>query len=225
MKIPLPPSNVRVGIKSRRDDAAYLQSAVEHAQLLSQRCGVTKESRVLDIGCGQARLLYGLIEHFGSLKKYTGVDVSKRSIDWLNEHVAPKVPFAEFLWIDYRNARYNAEGNSNSAWQMEEKYNCATLFSVFSHMLSHDVDTYMAIISSVLNKGGYVVLTAFVEESVEDEKENPENYLMNWKGALHCVRFDKNYLEKFFLRHHFEICSFEYRAHLDVQSRYILRRN
>jgi cyclopropane fatty-acyl-phospholipid synthase-like methyltransferase len=185
-------------------------------------CGVTTESRILDVGCGAGRLLYGLIEKLGSVRRYVGIEVSQLHVEWLTEHLAPHVPFASFLHFDYANARYNAAG-TRTAPILQEKFDCVVLISVFSHMRIGDVRPYLRFIKSTLAERGLVFLTAFVERDVPDETENPEGYLgRKWSGALHCVRYNLTFFDDALAEAGFAIDRFRYRKHAGIQTEYVV---
>jgi len=51
------------------------------------------------------------------------------------------------------------------------------------------------LLSEVVRTAGFVMLTAFTEDAVPDETENPEGYLQDWSGPLHCVRINRETFE------------------------------
>ena len=60
----LPPKTLRWGGPRYHDDEVYLRSGEANARLLNQSCGLSKESHVLDIGCGPGRLLTGILSAY-----------------------------------------------------------------------------------------------------------------------------------------------------------------
>jgi predicted SAM-dependent methyltransferase len=114
-----------------------------------------------------------------------------------------------FIHLPAYNARYNdrVEGLKEIPFG-SESFGLIFLNSVFSHMLSRDVIFYLNEFYKCLRTDGYIYITAFVEENVPDEVENPENYLAESKGALHRVRFNKEYFFKIIKDTGFEVCKF-----------------
>lgn len=223
IQLPLPPAEMRWGGPRYRDDETYIRSGVGNAQMLQAECGIGPDSRILDIGCGQARLLNGLLALFGRIRHYVGIDVHQPSIRWLQETVAPIAPFAEFHHIPVRNERYNPKGLSESLdLHFREAFDCITLFSVFSHMRLADITNYLGFMRSVVADEGKVFLTAFVEDEVPIETENPEGYHREWSGALHCVRLNRQEFERRARCAGFQIELFRYRNTNDGQSSYVL---
>jgi ubiquinone/menaquinone biosynthesis C-methylase UbiE len=90
-------------------------------------------------------------------------------------------------------------------------------------MLTTDVDTYLAEIARLVRPGGRVVVTAFVEDGVPDETENPPEYgPLAWAGRLHCVRYDTGYLTGIIERSGFRVLSIDHATETDGQSLLIL---
>lgn len=223
-QLPLPPAEMRWGGPRYRDDETYIKSGQKNARMLAELCEVNANSRILDIGCGQARLLHGLISHLGQVQRYVGLDVHKPSIDWLQGQIAPAAPFTAFHLLAVQNERYNKNGGrANAIWdvKLENQFDCITLFSVFSHMPLADVQEYFKYMHSVIADDGRVFLTAFVEDDVEDETENPDNYHREWKGALHCVRLNRQVFERIAREEGFQVQYFKYRHTNDGQSSYV----
>lgn len=223
--LPLPPAKLRWGGPRYADDGVYVQSGITNARMLERECGISAQSRILDIGCGQARLLNGLLAYFGSIGRYVGVDVHQPSISWLKKNVEPKAPFAEFHHVPVANARYNPKGSGALALSIEEQFDCICLFSVFSHMLLADIDPYLRFMASVLAPEGRVFLTLFVEDGVEPETENPDDYHREWTGALHCVRLNRQIFEQMVSAAGLQVRLFKHRHTNDGQSSYVLTRS
>lgn len=191
---PLPPMEMRVGGQDRKDDRLYMESAIDLANQLGRHCGVSSGSRLIDVGCGQARLLYGLLSVFGSVERYVGVDVSAKSIEWAKSSLEPAVPFAEFFVSDYPNERYNPSGKGELVLP-DGPFDCAVLWSVFTHMRLADVRKHLAAIAEVVPSGGFALATAFVEDRAKDEEENPAHLARKWRGRLHGVVFGRSAFE------------------------------
>jgi SAM-dependent methyltransferase len=223
--IPLPPKEIRWGGPRFRDDDLYVRSSISNAIQLEKLCHVTPESAILDIGCGQGRLLIGLLHYFGTLGRYVGVDVHKSSITWAQENLVPRYAFSEFILRDFYNARYNPQGTLKEITleTITETFDCVTLYSVFSHMWFADIEQYLRALRPLVKDTGYVFLTAFVEMHVPPETENPENYHREWIGSLHCIRLNRFHFEELASQCGFIISQFQYRHTNDGQSSYILK--
>jgi SAM-dependent methyltransferase len=215
---------MRIGGLQNRDDARFMKTAVAHARRLCRRCDLTSESSLLDIGCGQARLLYGLVNELGSLARYAGIDVNAASIDWLRANLEPRLPFASFAHVPYVNERYNPAGGRELALDLGEPFDCIALLSVFSHMWLADIGKYLHFVASALAPEGKVFITLFVEDDEPLETENPPDYLEPWSGPMHCVRLNKPAFERLVADAGLAIADFQYRDIAKVQSSYVLRR-
>ena len=53
-----------MGGKHFKNDAAFIKTAVRDVKRLEKYAGLTKDSRLLDWGCGAGRLAVGVREHF-----------------------------------------------------------------------------------------------------------------------------------------------------------------
>ena len=87
-----------------------------------------------------------------------------------------------------------------------------------------DVQTYLAEFNRLLKPDGTVFLTTFVEENVPDFEVNPQDYRTDWKGALHCVRFEKSFFQKLVEENGLMIDRFDYEKDTDGQSGVYLKK-
>ena len=196
----LPPKNLRPGVSDRRDDARYVESAGKEVDRLVADLGLTEESSLLDVGSGPGRLAIGILSRIGGIRRYCGVDVSEDSTRWGWKYITSQHPNFQFLHIDVENTRYNPDGAaSDSDFSFpfgDGEFDIVVLYSVFTHMMTEGVRTYLKEFARILRPDGRIFLTAFLEEDVPDAEENPEGYLgVEWKEALHSVRYNQQFFE------------------------------
>lgn len=197
----LPPKNLRPCGTNFRDDRYYLESAKTEADRLVEHVGLSQDSSLLDVGCGPGRLAIGIIQRVGEIEKYRGVDVSEEFVRWGQRHITAEHPNFQFVHIDVENRRYNPRGKGRDREFVfpfkDEEFDILTLYSVFTHMLTDGVRSYLKDFRRILKPEGRIFLTAFVEDGVPDVEENPEGYLgREWKGDLHCIRYNREFFEK-----------------------------
>jgi SAM-dependent methyltransferase len=223
--IPLPPLHLRMGGRHFKDDGDFVRKAVRDVQVLQERAGLTRDSRVLDWGCGAGRLSIGIKHLWGSVADYHGVDIQPKLLNWAKDRLSDE--HTRFTLVDAHNARYNPDGEPS--FRIPGKKGTVDVlyaYSVFSHMLTHDIAGYGAAIARLLAPEGRAWMTAFVEEDVPDCVENPTDYLkLEWSGALHCVRFERRFFEQTLWDAGLAVDEFVYGRETDGQSMYVLRRN
>jgi len=193
----LPPRSMRFCGQEFKDDAYYLKSARLEVQRLQRRAGLAPGGRVLDVGCGPGRLATGLLAELGDAASYTGVDVFRPAIDWCRRHLESRHPTYRFHHVDLANDRYNPTGaavGANVRLPVDDgAFDVVNLYSVFSHMYYGDIVAYLRELRRVVAPQGRIFLTAFVEDDVPNYAINPPGYRETWSGALHCVRFEREF--------------------------------
>lgn len=222
--IPLPPYSLRMGGLHFKKDVAFVRAGVRDTRVLRQRAGLTEDSRVLDWGCGAGRLAIGIKHLMGHVADYHGVDIQPDLLTWAKDHLSDD--HMRFTLVDAHNARYNPDGTPSFEIPADDgSVDVLYAYSVFSHMLTHDIAGYGATIARILAPEGRAWMTAFVEEDVPDCVENPTDYLkLEWSGALHCVRFDRRFFERTLWEAGLAVEEFVYGKETDGQSMYVLRR-
>ena len=218
----LPPRRLRFCGSTFQDDDYFLSSGRKEAVRLTDRFGLTVDSSILDVGCGQGRLPIGILDRVGEVRKYRGVDVDETSIRWCQRYISRKHKTFQFDHINVKNARYNRSGVEVSGGfrflYADAEFDIIYLYSVFSHMDAGDVRAYLREFRRILQPDGGMFLTAFVEEGVPNVTENPEGYRLKWRGRLHGVRYDKLFLESMLAQNGFRVDEFDYEAESSGQS-------
>src|SRR5690606_33469609 len=145
-------------------------------------------------------LAIGVLAELGTIRRYVGVDVYAPAIAWCQRHLQPKNPSFTFVHFDVANERYNPKGEAiGEKVRLPVEDGAAdviNLYSVFSHMSYGDIVNYLGELRRVLAPEGRVFLTAFVEDRVPNYSINPPGYVQDWSGALHCVRFQREFFEE-----------------------------
>jgi len=204
-----------------KDDNYYLESGEKESNRLIDYFQCTQQSRILDIGCGQGRLPIGILRVIGEIN-YIGIDVDQKSINWCKQYIESKHPSFKFKHLNLYNERYNKNGNKIDAGfcfdVVENSVDIIYLFSVFSHTTEEDMRTYLKDFSRILDKGGKIFFTTFVEDDVPNVSINPENYHLKCSGPLHIVRYNKDYLFSVLAEYGYSILNFTHRTEADGQS-------
>jgi SAM-dependent methyltransferase len=215
----LPAAHLRFGGPEFKDDSYFLKSSRLEATRLRDKCGLDAHGSVLDVGCGVGRLPIGLLLEAPTVR-YVGVDVDAHSIRWCQKHL--ERPGFSFRRLDVRNNRYNPRGAELTGGFCfpfaDHEFNAIYLYSVFSHMLTADVGSYLKEFRRIIKPSGTLFFTAFVEEGVPNVAENPPDYRMAWNGALHCVRYERRFFESRLHVAGFKLSRFDYGQETDGQS-------
>ena len=222
---PLPPGRFRMGGAHFKDDGEFVRTAVRDVERLEELAGLTRDSALLDWGCGAGRLAVGVREHLGRIRDYHGVDIQPELIQWAQRNLSG--PGFRFTLIDVANERYNPDGSAHRTIGAEpDSVDVFYAYSVFSHMNDVDTPAYLRLIAQALTPQGRAFVTCFVEDGVPDWEENPVGYgPLEWKGRLHCTRFDRAHFESHVHAAGLEIVNFVHGQETDGQSLYILRKS
>ncbi|MHC4108707.1 MAG: class I SAM-dependent methyltransferase [Planctomycetota bacterium] len=202
----LPPAALRRCTIEFKEDAFFVETATREARRLIEHCDLTVKSRVLDIGCGPARLPLGLLGELGSIERYEGIDVDRHAIAWCRRWITSSHREFRFTHLDIHNERYNPGGRIRLDDRFrfdfaDGSFDVIYLYSVFTHMEAGDISIYLAELRRLLAPDGRVFLTAYLEDDVPDVSVNPPSYRGHSNTPLHRVRLNRRYFDDLLSAH------------------------
>lgn len=127
--------------------------------------GLRPEHRVLDLGCGIGRMARPLTGYL-TTGSYEGLDIVPSGIQWCQRSYAKTYPNFHFQLADIQNLAYNREGRFQAAEYRfpfaDEEFDFIFLTSVFTHMLTKEMEHYLSEIFRTLRPNGKCLVTYFL---------------------------------------------------------------
>jgi hypothetical protein len=77
-------------------------------------------------------------------------------------------------------------------------------------MTTNDVRVYLKEFARILEDGGQIYLTAFVEDDVPAISLNPDQYRAEWEGPLHCVRYSRAFFDSMLVEAGLQVDRFDH---------------
>ena len=143
----------------------FFESAFKSFKELRIYTSLNPASRVLDYGCGLARLAIPFSSYLhqdgGS---YLGLDTNKNCIE-RNQTVFDNLPHVRFDHVNIYSKMYNRGGGSiQSLFELDtgKPFDLACLFSVFTHVLPEDCDALLRFLGDRLEAGGELFCSWFL---------------------------------------------------------------
>ena len=129
--------------------------------------GLKPDEKVLDVGCGIGRVALPLTGYLGNKGQYYGFDIVPEGIKWCKKNIEPKFPHFHFQQADIYNRFYNPKGKYKASEYRfpfnDNTFDFIYLTSVFTHMLTKDLQHYMSEVSRVLkDDNGRCFITYFL---------------------------------------------------------------
>lgn len=138
--------------------------------MLRQSRVIRPEMHVLDVGCGLGRVARVLTEFLTS-GSYTGIDVTKSSIEWCQEHYAGRENF-RFYHADVFSTFYNPSSKVSAEEYVfpfdDKSFDLTFSFSLFSHLTIKPSENYLRQIARVLRPGGATYNTFLLLDDISE---------------------------------------------------------
>lgn len=164
----LPPYSVRarsVGIRPDIGGKEFVQVGRAVCNLLKEHAALDPKSKTLEIGCGCGRNAFALA-NFLEDGNYTGMDIERVALEGAQKNEWLRKKRFSFDLLDVRNDAYNPEGSYAAAEYVlpyrDRSFDVVFMVSVFTHMLTDEVNNYARQIARVLKPGGRCLFTAFL---------------------------------------------------------------
>ena len=169
-EIPLPPEELR-GPIGPGDFSRVGQDFFDLFVDIGKLC---PQERILDVGCGLGRMAVPLSRYVVSGGSYEGFDIVRSSIEWCRQEISTRHPNFVFRHANIHNRFYNPQGVLSAAEYRfpfeDDEFDFAFATSVFTHMLSDEVITYLAELHRVLKPSGRLFATLFLIDETASER-------------------------------------------------------
>ncbi|HWP47981.1 MAG TPA: class I SAM-dependent methyltransferase [Candidatus Limnocylindrales bacterium] len=158
----------------------WFRWAEEWSMLLRIYGGITRQSAVLEIGCGLGRIAFPLRYILSSEGSYEGFDICRNKIIFLEQTFHRAYPNFRFLWADIHNTCYNPAGRISAAVYHFPYPDCTFdivyAASVFTHMLPEATLNYFRESARVLKSGGRCVFSFFLLDNYRPGQPRPSGF-------------------------------------------------
>jgi len=124
---------------------------------------------VLDVGCG-VRFTATLINRRIPIKSYTGLEVSRSIVDFLQQQVERHDPRFKFVYWNVVNQMYSPSGSDLSAQSelpVAGEFDLIWLFSVFTHLNPADSLALLRLMRRKVRVNGKLFFSAFIDDELE----------------------------------------------------------
>ncbi|HTT51839.1 MAG TPA: class I SAM-dependent methyltransferase [Streptosporangiaceae bacterium] len=162
----------------------YIKSGESLAHVLVSYAGLQAGSTLLDIGSGTGRLAVPLTKLIIPPGSYDGLEIVERGVRWCSTRITPAYPHFRFTHANIFNAEYNPGGTAKAAEYVlpygDASFDVVCLFSVFTHMLTPDVERYVSEISRVLRPGGRLAATFLIINDETTKSMRDGNSIYNF---------------------------------------------
>jgi ubiquinone/menaquinone biosynthesis C-methylase UbiE len=183
--------------------------------------GLKPDHRVLDVGCGCGRMAVPLMKYLSEKGSYEGVDIVGVAIDWCRRHIAAQDSRFHFQQADVFNKSYNPRGSHQpKEYQFpypSGSFDFVFLTSVFTHMLSADMQHYLSEIARILKPDGRCMISMFLinpeSQALMDAGQcvfrltvpRQDCMILREKRPEEAVGYPEDFMRQCYARNHLEI--------------------
>lgn len=164
-KVPPASIRMRIGVGNRilRNHQYFIDSGNYIVTELSEKGYLSRDSQVIELGCGCGRNALAFSKYLSEKGGYIGQDVDRDMIAWCRNNLQSSNVL--FYDVDVFSKVYNPAGKPISDYRLPAVDGSIDLIfslSVFSHLLYQDAAHYVRESARVLTKGGRLHMTLFI---------------------------------------------------------------
>lgn len=149
-----------------QDYEIFKKNGEDFLRYYKEICDLKPDAAILDVGCGMGRKTIPLISFLNENARYEGLDINRDGINWCKKGIGKIRENFKFQLIDIFNEKYNPLGRGKASDYRfpfdNESFDLVVLGSVFTHMLSRDMEHYLSEVARVLRRGGKCLITVFL---------------------------------------------------------------
>lgn len=156
----------------------FFYSMAEHFWLIRHVCGFKHDQHLLDVGCGCGKTAFALLRVIKKPGSYTGFDIQPRLIDFMQRFFKSQNiddHFRADCFPVSGNRMYTGAATGINPEEFtfpyeENHFDCAVLFSVFTHLRTLAMTNYVRNMARLLRPGGRVLVSCYLlDNSPEDD--------------------------------------------------------
>ncbi len=132
----------------------YERSSRERLEMLV-RCGLTPDSRVLDIGCGTGQMAGALVPYLSERGGYAGTDIGAEAIEFCEKTFHKK------------NFSFRRGGMTDVPFDADGTFDLAIFFSVFTHTFPDETALLLSEARRLLKPAGTIIADVITSPLVE----------------------------------------------------------
>jgi SAM-dependent methyltransferase len=179
----------------------FYDTAFDFFRILLDHANLTRDSHILDVGCGAGRIATPLQYYLKDSARYEGIDIMPAGVEHCASKVTPRFPNFQFQQIDVFNSYYNPSGSAlpeEYTFPFEDaQFDIVISTSVMTHLKPDAAARYVSETARVLRPGGTALHTFFVLDDFSRAAIDKNEGAMSFKHPLEdCFTRDPNYPEE-----------------------------
>jgi len=186
----LPKFSARIrssGVGGEFGGKRYVQLSAAMLASLQRIADLGPNDRVLDLGCGSARLGFAM-SGWSAPGTYTGFDIDRDAIEACRANKRMRDAGCTFVLAELYNDMYNPEATVDaSTFRLpfdDASFDVVFLGSVFTHLLEPEVRNYASEILRILKPGGRCACTAYLIDGPPPAANTAYHFDHEVEGAM-----------------------------------------
>jgi SAM-dependent methyltransferase len=153
---------------------------------------------VFDFGCGCGRVARQLLQQRPRPRRYVGIDVNRRMVEWCIQNLQPIAPDFRFFHHDVYSPTYARDNRYQAAAPFPTEDGGFSLLianSVFTHLVGQQAEYYLHEVSRILRPGGLAFTSWFFfdRESFPFLREPPYCLYASDADPTRAVLYDRRW--------------------------------